>query len=1116
VSDWSARLQAVEARLAAGDVGGDDALTDVLELEIALADFRAQPEATAIAMDFHRERLSRLTPPHDELDHHATLTLLVVLFAAAPEHVPSGLRARFEREGPPPLGELLLEWATLVLGAAQERGNLTLFRHAAMLGEQAAAIDGPSLLSRAIVADALYHRYLRTDELDVLDREVALRAESVRETGVDDPAYPRQCSALGTALDRRSGRTGSREELDEAIAWFRRGLEHADREDRPSLLTNLSGALKRRGDPDLAIAAAREAVALSAEDEPALTGRLTNLASALMEQHLQSADPRALSESIEHFRAVVQRTPVGHPRRALRLGNLARALLSSEEDHFDVVSDEAVTIARAAVEASVRGETERPKHQERLAQALVARFWISGRPGDLDEAVAAAEDALAQLPPGHPDRGSIEVHLSAALQARFRQTGGLADINEAVLRLRRRISTDGETATLLSELARALTARSQRTPGDEDIDSAIDAGRRALAIASTPGRLMDLSSALYERDRSSPDLDEALTLAHEAVRLTRRTDPAWLVFRRNLANLLSVKARRTHARTDLDATVDAARDVVSCSRPDEVYWADQQRLLADALYVRHQHHPAQEDLEEALTLWTGVLEAPAAPVHDRLRAAHMIGGANAVERRWPQAADGFTHAVRLVTELGLHGLQREDQQAALFDTTGYATDGAAFCLKAGDARRALNLLEQGRGVLLAQALDARSDLSDLAARQPELARRVDTLRVALRSATQDGLRGEAERRRSQAAEFAHLLAEIRGLEGFEHFLRTPAIESLPYDDGIVAVINLCAVRCDALLISSTGIEVVPLQRLHPGVVAEQAEYFLNALATERADRAVSHVLRWLWDEVTGPVIEHLVQRDAVPPRIWWCPTGLLALMPLHAAGYHETAADPEPRTVMDRTVSSYTPTLRALAYARRPRTRTHPPRVVVAAMPSTPGAADLPGAALEALLVSQRFGERATVLEDPRAAELLAALPEHDIAHFACHAQADLDHSSEGRLLLADGPLSVGEVSALHLEHAELAYLSACSTAVGGLRLPDEAIHLASAFQLAGFRHVVGTLWPIADSAAVSLAARVYEGIARDGSADATAVSLHEAMRALRAKVPERPSLWASHVHVGA
>ncbi|MFF2813773.1 CHAT domain-containing protein [Streptomyces sp. NPDC058000] len=60
-------------------------------------------------------------------------------------------------------------------------------------------------------------------------------------------------------------------------------------------------------------------------------------------------------------------------------------------------------------------------------------------------------------------------------------------------------------------------------------------------------------------------------------------------------------------------------------------------------------------------------------------------------------------------------------------------------------------------------------------------------------------------------------------------------------------------------------------------------------------------------------------------------------------------------------------------------------------------------------------------------------------------------------------------------DHTQLAYLSACNTANRGApQLLDEVIHLTNAFQLAGFPHVVGPLWPISDHLAVEIVESFY------------------------------------------
>ena len=149
------------------------------------------------------------------------------------------------------------------------------------------------------------------------------------------------------------------------------------------------------------------------------------------------------------------------------------------------------------------------------------------------------------------------------------------------------------------------------------------------------------------------------------------------------------------------------------------------------------------------------------------------------------------------------------------------------------------------------------------------------------------------------------------------------------------------------------------------------------------------------------------------------------------------------------------------------------------------------------------------------------------IAHFACHGTTDpadpADPSRSGLLLGDDhrtGPLTVAALAPVRLDAAELAYLSACSTALNeAAALADESILVASAFQLAGFPHVVGTLWEIDDDAAIAIAEKFYSRLrtetgALDPSQDAAA--LHWMARQLRDDEPLAPFLWAAHLHAGA
>lgn len=68
----------------------------------------------------------------------------------------------------------------------------------------------------------------------------------------------------------------------------------------------------------------------------------------------------------------------------------------------------------------------------------------------------------------------------------------------------------------------------------------------------------------------------------------------------------------------------------------------------------------------------------------------------------------------------------------------------------------------------------------------------------------------------------------------------------------------------------------------------------------------------------------------------------------------------------------------------------------------------------------------------------------------------------------------MADISRLRLRDVHLAYLSACSTTRTRPELADEAIHITGAFLLAGYRHVVGTLWPVVDRVCTQIAGTFY------------------------------------------
>ncbi|MDB5113108.1 MAG: hypothetical protein JWL78_178, partial [Chloroflexi bacterium] len=246
-----------------------------------------------------------------------------------------------------------------------------------------------------------------------------------------------------------------------------------------------------------------------------------------------------------------------------------------------------------------------------------------------------------------------------------------------------------------------------------------------------------------------------------------------------------------------------------------------------------------------------------------------------------------------------------------------------------------------------------------------------------------------------------------------------------------------------------------------------------------------------------------------PRRVWWLPVGLLGLFPLHAAGRSGRPG------ALDAFVSSYIPTMRMLAYAHeRPPAAAR--RQLTVALAHTPGLPDLPGTIAEACDLTRSQASIPPLLDTGATVDRVrAALPDATWAHFACHAQADYSAPSSGGLRLSDGMLTIPEVSRLRLANAELAYLSACSTAHRSRDHADESVNLASAFHLAGFRHVIASLWPLQDDIAADASRRFYRAIPHGPSAADAPLALHRVTHGLRDQHPDRPDLWAGLIHSG-
>lgn len=830
-----------------------------------------------------------------------------------------------------------------------------------------------------------------------------------------------------------------------------------------------------------------------------------------------------------------------------------------------------------------------------LAGVLVLRWRSAQAYEDLEESIAAIRACLAATAPGSEMRCSRLSKLANNLLAQYTCTGDSSAVTEAIEVYREAVKTARPgTDTALwagSGLVEALKMR-YLAVGDRDrgiLDEAVEQARTVLAASAAnqlrPRFQSNLAIVLMTRfqARGRPaDLAEAAKPAQDAVDATPAGHPN---LAERLSNLTLVRTAEYARATELRSTqprsaerlalgrlLRAADALVAAVPEGHVLRPGALLRRAAALRFKAMAENDSEAMWENIRCCRQVALDPLVPANMRIPAARWWAVSTLLlsgMQDWESAMAPFELAVNLLPQTAPRRVTHADRERGLAKFAGLACDAAACAIRLEKPELALQLLEHGRGVLLGQALDSRTELTDLREQRPDLADRFEVLRSALDTPEASGFSADTglgdgasatalsgEHRHALAREWEHLVDTIRELPGMQGFMRPPLVEDLLSGSsgrGPIAVVNVSGLSCDALLITDGQVKALSLPRLDQGEVVLRAEVFRAAVARvrysgvpdeerESAKHEIHATLAWLWESVAEPVLNALgITQPAIEvgqsglslshdtlPRMWWVPTGALTALPLHAAGLRDTAG----ACVLDRVVSSYAPTVRSLvtAWESAPREPSQhpeppePPEPLIVALPTTPGVPDLPRVAEEVAGLTARF-PKSRVLTGAQATRpaVLDALARHRWVHFACHGVSSTDGAATSHLLLYDhasAPLTVADIARLRLDDAEIAYLSACDTSISRGDLADEALHLTGACHMAGYRHVVGALWSVQDALAPDLAEGFYATLGATGTgtgpgAAAAGRALHDSVGKIRAAHPDSPDLWAPYVHVG-
>ena len=727
-----------------------------------------------------------------------------------------------------------------------------------------------------------------------------------------------------------------------------------------------------------------------------------------------------------------------------------------------------------------------------LAKRLSTRYDQLGAMQDLDEAIILDREALDLRPQGHLERSMSLNNLAAHLSSRYNHLWAIQDLDEAIV-------LDRE----------ALDLRPQGHPD------------RSMSLNNLANRL----STRYKQLGAMQDLHEAIILAQEALYLRPQGHPDRSTSLNNLANRLYTRYKQLGAVQDLDKAIVLAREALHLrpqGHPDRSRSLDS---LARHLRERFTRLKQLQDKEDLFSLYVQLVHVPQTSSIDLFAA-----------RAWIRAAEDFQHpTILLAYETSLRLLIQHlatlpslPQHLVILKnlTSSLAVDAFSACLRKRAPTRAVELLEQGRGVFWSQLTRLRSPLDDVVVSSlagKTLADKFTRLALLIRNVLNSPGADQHERVCRLNLKLQRVVTNIRDLPGLSRFLLSSLFPDLQHaaSGGPVIIVNASKYSCDALVVFLARDPVhIPLRIAREGVRALSTELHTLTVRAKRADmtRELAFFLRKLWDQIVSPIVDCLKMTHPPQSRIWWCPTAEFSVLPLHAAGPHRKGEQNLPHLY----ISSYTPTLTALVRARRrdpSNSTTEQKRFIAIGQAKAAGESELGSVGAELENIGRRVDSLATFTridrEESCTSRIIEELGKNEWVHLACHGLPNRKEPFESAFALHDGHFTIQRIIGCELKNPEFAYLSACHTTVGDEKSPDEVIHLASAMQFVGFRSVIGTMWAVDDSETNKITSTFYKHMVDEsGRLDHTraAFALNKTMKTVDIPFDQR----ILYIHLGA
>ncbi|USP77054.1 hypothetical protein yc1106_04328 [Curvularia clavata] len=831
------------------------------------------------------------------------------------------------------------------------------------------------------LANMLSRRYDETRQLSDLEDAIHLSRRAVHGVPLGHIERASTLSNLGNKLSRLYKETGNLQILEEAIHFARQAVDGAPTKHHQYalLVNNLMNKLalrsqysRRPEDLDEGLQVALRLVKITPEASSQQLDALQCVGALLLRQFEFTGQLDVLEEATHIARRVRIATADGSPHFAARLCNLANCLYRRSEylaDKHDV--EEAVGLMRHAI---LLTSEQNCIMLSNFLPMLHLLCKLSGDTKCLEEATNIARQAIRQTPYDHKSLGGLMNGLGQILQLRFHISGDTNDLEEAMQLMREALERTRQDCTDFSEISTDLVAilkfRYMRSRDGRDLEEAIVVARKAIEIlpqeyrnfATMLSNLSDLLGSKFERGKDTELLDEAIQIQRRAIGLAPRGYPHTGTLLNRLGRQLRYRYEYTKDSQDLDQAIQTAREALKATKEAHHNYPIVLKDLGLILLYRYGRSEESKDLKEVMHVLQQTWSCKNGTPFVRITACSLLIQLLHLDHDYDRAFDLAVEAIHMLPYVHKRSLNQQDQQYVVSHFFGLAPIACSIALHKGEGPDiALELLEKGRGLVLGLLMEDRRNIQALKVAYPKLYARYESLRIEINKSA-EGFSNCLDRNEAMLSQMSDMekldecVQEIRKLPGFDKFHESSTAKQMQdcASDGDIIVVNITQLRSDAIVVTARGARTISLPKLSADDARSWNDQDLTTTSMKDTNagwknKVYLQFLSWLWQDCVKPIMEELhydakVSIDSLP-RIWWIGTGFANNFPFHAAG--DSSGN-----VGQHAISSYTPTIRALRYARERSAATAPSsgiqKALIVTMPDTPGLIKLPRSIVEA------------------------------------------------------------------------------------------------------------------------------------------------------------------------